>query len=190
LLTFTLDTNCIIDIADRRPAAPHILALADAHQQGTADVALVAVSASERQPDDMYLSTYEDFQARVFGPGLSHLTELRGMAYFDLSYWDHALAVEKAMEDREREIHSVLFPNIAFLWSDFAAAAEISGGSFNCSAARRWRNAFCDRQMYWAHDHARRDVFVTSDRNFDRLVGHVSFPAAQVARPDQAVALL
>ena len=41
LQTFTLDTNCIIDVAKKRPAAPAVQALADAHTAGRADVAVV-----------------------------------------------------------------------------------------------------------------------------------------------------
>ena len=93
MTTFTLDTNCLIDVDEGREAAPHVLALAAAHARGEADVALVAVSASERQPGDTYLPRYEDFQGRVARPGLGHLPVLLGMAYFDMSYWDHAAVV-------------------------------------------------------------------------------------------------
>jgi predicted nucleic acid-binding protein len=45
--TFTLDTNCLIDVADKRPAAKAVQALADAHAAGRADAAVVAITASE-----------------------------------------------------------------------------------------------------------------------------------------------
>jgi hypothetical protein len=50
IVTFTLDTNCLIDVDDGRPAAPYVLRLIEAADKGVADVALVASSASERQP--------------------------------------------------------------------------------------------------------------------------------------------
>ncbi len=49
MLTFTLDTNCIIAVEDERPEAEHIRKLAEAHSQGVADVSLVAMSASENE---------------------------------------------------------------------------------------------------------------------------------------------
>jgi len=57
--------------------------------------------------------------------------------------------------------------------------------------AKRWRNAFCDRQMFWAHDHNCRGVFVTSDDNFQKRLGRPgAFRSAQIATPDEALALL
>ncbi|UXN73192.1 hypothetical protein N8D56_19795 [Devosia sp. A8/3-2] len=47
MLTFTLDTNCIIDLEEGRPQAASVRALADAHAMGAAEVAL-AKKASAR----------------------------------------------------------------------------------------------------------------------------------------------
>jgi hypothetical protein len=52
--TFTLDTNCIIDVAKKRPAARAVQALAEAHTAGRADVAVIAITASEKQPEGHY----------------------------------------------------------------------------------------------------------------------------------------
>jgi hypothetical protein len=45
--TFTLDTNCLIAIDERRPEAASVRTLADAHAAGKANVAVVAMSASD-----------------------------------------------------------------------------------------------------------------------------------------------
>ncbi|MEO9337216.1 hypothetical protein ABFT80_07255 [Mesorhizobium sp. SB112] len=186
MLTFTLDTNCIIDVADNRPEADGVIALAKAHAEGKADVAFVAVSASERQPGDRYLDSYSDFHGRLEALGLDHLTELKGIAYMDISYWDHSMWGSDEMTAREEAIHRVLFPNIAFRWTDFATSLKIDVNAIKDEKSKRWRNAFCDRQMFWAHDHGKRDIFVTSDANFQRLAGHTDFPNAVIFSPREA----
>jgi hypothetical protein len=190
MLSFTLDTNCIIDVAVNRPSACDVMRLVDAHIGGTADVALVAVSASERQSGDAYLHSYDEFQARLEGPGLSHLRILLPILYYDIGFWDKGLWADAAMKRREREIHTILFPTIEFSWPDFARAAGIEALAIQTVEARRWRNAFCDRQMYWAHDHNDRDFFVTSDHNFRRLSEAQNFPKARIISPSEATELL
>ena len=48
-LTVVLDTNCIAEDGEARAEAISVRVVADAHSSGTADVRLVAISASERQ---------------------------------------------------------------------------------------------------------------------------------------------
>lgn len=192
MLTFTLDTNCIIDLAEpeTRPSASYIRQLANAHAAGLADVAFVAVSASERQQGDTYLDSYAVFQQRLDALGLSHVTLIRAIGYYDISYWEMCLSGDENMVAREKEIHDVLFPNIEFLWSSYAHSHGILEDDFKSPKAKRWRNTFCDRQMYWAHDQNKRHFFVTSDANFRKLVSHQKFPAARVVSPMEAVGLL
>jgi hypothetical protein len=191
MLTFTLDTNCIIDLAEpaKRPAARHIRSLANAHADGVVDVALVAVSASERQQGDTYLESYTVFKQRVDTLGLSHIPILPAMGYYDISFWDMCLRADDKMEAREKEIHAVLFPNIQFAWPDYAQAYNLSVDDTSSPKARRWRNAFCDRQMFWAHDHNKRGFFVTSDAGFRKIDRHPAFPNSQVVSPELAVGL-
>jgi hypothetical protein len=188
--TFTLDTNCIIDLAENRPAAPHIRALVAAHTTGKADIALVAVSASERQKGDFYLDSFEVFRERLTALGLSKLTLLKGIGYSGISYWGMCIYSSDATSAREKEIHDVLFPNIPFKWTDHANANSLNVESVKAPEGRKWRNAFCDRQMYWAHDHNNRQYFVTSDDGFRRLLGHALFQNAKVVTPEEAAALI
>ena len=56
--------------------------------------------------------------------------------------------------------------------------------------AKKWRNAWCDRQMIWAHEHHKREFFVTSDNNFFRMNGHQDFLDITVIKPIDAVSML
>jgi hypothetical protein len=188
--TFTLDTNCIIDLDEKRPSSSYIQKLADAHAAGIADVALVAVSASERQKGDTYLDSFDVFKERVEKIGLAHLQVLKAIGYRGISFWGMALYPSEAMVSREREIHDALFPSIPFSWSDYATAQGLDLDAVKTPEAKRWRNTFCDRQMYWAHDHNNRQCFVTSDAGFSRILGHSAFPTAKVMTPEDAIALL
>lgn len=190
MLSFTLDTNCIIDIDDNRPSAGSLRLLVDAHARREADVALVMVSASERQPGDTYLSTYADFNERVSGLGLGQLKQIPGLAYYDLCYWDHALFPSDACVVREKTLHEALFPSIPFKWSDFALERGVNPDDRTSPTYMKWRNAWCDRQMAWSHDHHSRDIFVSRDRNFAKLNVAPAFPNFRAMSPEEAAALL
>jgi len=187
----TLDTNCIIALENAEPAADPLVALTRAHNQGKVELALVGVSASERQRNDRFISNYGEFTSRVEASGLGDLQILACPAYWNISFWGVGLLTDQAMVAREAEIHEALFPNIPFAWPDFAAAADLSVDDHTSAKAKPWRNAFCDRQMFWAHDYYQRDIFVTSDANFKkRLSRHPTFGQARVHTPEEVVALL
>ena len=176
--TFTFDTNCIIHIDDNRDCKDFILKITDAHRNNQIHAAFVAVSASERQPGDSYLETYSDFTSRLARLGLQDIPHINGMSYWGLSYWNHAIYASEDMVQREREIHGVLFPNTEFRSADF-------NGRYS-----KWRNAWCDRQMIWSHEHHSRDIFVTSDKNFRKLNRHAGFENIVVCSPEEAASLL
>ncbi|HEY6973682.1 MAG TPA: hypothetical protein VI359_05205 [Nitrospiraceae bacterium] len=62
----------------------------------------------------------------------------------------------------EQDIHNVLFPNIEFMWVDYAKARDLAVDSLD----KNWRNAKCDVLTLWCHIKHCGDVFVTSDSNF------------------------
>jgi hypothetical protein len=105
LRTFTLDTNCLIDVEESRPAVGAIRALAAAHAAGVADVAVIAMSASERQKDGNRIHNFSEFESRLATLGLSHLSILLPMMYWDISFWDRGLWSDDAMVDLECQIH-------------------------------------------------------------------------------------
>ena len=116
--------------------------------------------------------------------GFSHLTVLLPISYWGIGFWDKGLAADAMMVEREREIHAVLFPTIQFDWLSYAEA--VGASAVTDAVAKKWRNAFCDRQMYWAHDYHSRDVFVTGDKNFRKLSGAPAFPTARIMSPSEA----
>lgn len=188
--SYTFDTNCIIDMAQNTPPARFILDIIRAHRDGQVSAAFVAVSASERQRSDCFLPTYEHFLGRLRALGVADIPQIKGMAYWDISYWDHALSPSENDKLRERHIHDVLFPNIEFNFADFIRTVGIDSTDTLSRKARKWRNAWCDRQMIWAHDFHSRDVFVTSDQNFKKLVGRVGFETIAVCTPEEAAKAL
>jgi len=119
MLTFTLDTNCIIALENNEPAAHAIRALVDAHERYEANVAIVAISASERQMDRQQLKSFAEFQQRLATLGLGTLEILRPILYWDIAFWDWCLWADEEMLALERQIHEVLFPTVPFLWPDY-----------------------------------------------------------------------
>jgi hypothetical protein len=83
--SFTLDTNGIIAVANGEPETAAVRALAASHAVGRAQVAVVAISASEQARGDTVLTNFADFQSWLTGLGLGHLDILRPMAYWDVT---------------------------------------------------------------------------------------------------------
>jgi hypothetical protein len=191
LTTFTLDTNCIIAVDERRPEAKDVLRLAQAHSEEKADVAVVAISASERQKDGRLLELYGHFNQRLEELGLGALRHVFPMAYFDITFYDACLLSDRAMALVERNVHNILFPSVEFDWEDFCKARGMDAATALLNA--KWRNAKCDVQALWAHINAKRDVFVTSDANFHAATKKpqlVAMGAGQIVTPAGAVKLL
>jgi len=113
--TFTLDTNCLLAVANGEPEAAAVLALAATQTAGHADVAVVAMSASERQQGGLYIQNFTEFRDRLASLGLGHLNVILPMMYWDISFWDQCLWADDAMQKLEHQIHSILFPTVKFL---------------------------------------------------------------------------
>jgi hypothetical protein len=190
LRRFTLDTNCLIAIDEGRSAAAAVRTLADSHTEGLADVAVVAMSASENQQGGYRLRNFSGFQSRLTALGLNHLNIVLPMAYFDISFLDHCLLTDGSMLALERKIHSILFPSVQFLWQDHWRDMAINPPPE--LPDRKWRNCKCDVQAVWSHIYSGRDVFVTSDKNFhkdDKKAALVALGAGRIEYPEAAVSL-
>jgi hypothetical protein len=188
--TFTLDTNCLIDVADNRAAAGAVRALADAHAAGRADVAVIAMSASEKQQGGHYIRNFAEFRDRLVSLGLVHLNVILPMGYWDISFWGQCLWADEATVKREHEIHSIIFPTVQFLWEDYCRANSIDLP--NNSPTGKWRNCKCDVQAIWSHIHHKRDVFVTSDSNFhkaDKKAALIALGAGRIEHTEGALSL-
>jgi hypothetical protein len=196
MLSFTLDTNCVIDLDENRPAAPAIKRLAVAHATGSADVAVVAIMASEKQRAGDYIEDFQVFQHRLEKLSISHLGLLLPIFYWDITFWDWSLWSDANMQALERHIHKVLFPRVEFLWPDYCRTQKPKLDPATSPAAspagHTWRNAKCDVLAIWSHVHHRRDVFVTTDRNFHKRTKKpalLSLGARRIERPQIAAAL-
>lgn len=163
-LSFTFDTNCIIAVDENREDADAIRTLCSAHIDGVANVAVVAISASEHQKDGHSLETFDHFTERLNFLGMGKLEVLEPMLYWDVTFWDHSLWSDDVMALLERAIHEILFPNIEFSWAEYKTSATADFDSRQ--RYRKWVNAKCDVQAFWSHAFRSRDVFVTSDKNF------------------------
>jgi hypothetical protein len=192
--TFTLDTNCLIAIEKCEPEAASVRTLADAHAAGKANVAVVAMSASEKQQDGVYIKNFEEFRERLAGLDLVHLDILKPMAYWDIGFWDWCLWSGSDMVLLEKQIHTILFPNVEFSWQDYCRANGLDPATSPPSREyRKWRNCKCDIQAIWSHIHGERDVFVTSDGKFFAAAKRsalTSLGAKGIECPEDAISLL
>jgi hypothetical protein len=188
--TFTLDTNCIIAIERKETAATAVRALADANAAGDAHVAVVAISASERQKPEREISTFTQFQERLAALDLAHLDILRPMMYWDVTFWDWCIWPDDEAKSIEQQLHHILFPSVEFLWQDYC---QTHGLDRAAPVAGRWRNSKCDVQAIWTHVHEKRDVFVTSDEKFhapSKKATLIALGANRIEYPDGAASLL
>jgi hypothetical protein len=188
--SFTLDTNCLIAIDEARPEATAVRGLADAHAAGKADVAAVAISASEKQGGGGSIENFVEFRRRMEALGLAHLDALPPMAYHDVTFMDWSLWSDDSMQELERKIHEALFPNVEFIWQDYCRANNLAETS---TPSGRWRNCKCDVQAVWIHIYGKRDVFVTSDKNFHiaaKKAALIDLGAKQIEYPNDAVSFL
>ena len=103
MLSFTLDTNCILALDDvrndptsqRTAEADSIRLLAAAHSAGKASVGVVAISASERQRHDSHFENFSVFEQRLSALGIGHLELLHPILYYDVTFWDAACGLTK-----------------------------------------------------------------------------------------------
>ncbi|OEV04002.1 hypothetical protein AN219_37535 [Streptomyces nanshensis] len=189
MLSFTLDTNCVIALEEGRSDASGVLALLNLHDSGLATVRLAATTGAETQQDGTAPPSFEIFRSRLRVLGLSHLCILKPIAIFDMAYWDWAVWAEESSVAELRQIHEVLFPSRPF--DHDQAVPDSLTGEQKAKAERKWRNYRLDGLGLHTHIRAGADVYVTSDRNFRKQAKKA--PLAQlgapvILRPDEAEA--
>lgn len=186
-MRFTLDTNCIIDVEDGRPSATFVRELVGLHGKNGINVAVSAIGASERQRTGGYAQNFAEFQAKLKTAGFDALELLPPLAYMDICYWDHCVMADEN-DPLERQIHEVLFPNIEFMWADYAKARGLPADALD----KTWRNTKCDVLALWCHIRHGGGVFVTSDENFHAETKREklrALGAGTIALPQDALAL-
>jgi len=188
---FTLDTNCLIALAKEEPAAGSIRALVHAHCAGSIVLSVVAISASERQKDVLLYSDFSEFENFLAELGLATLSIINPMGYYGISFYGHALYCNDKMKSLERGIHSVLFPNYPYEYSE--NCHNIMPPDIPNRDQLKWRNRKCDVQMLWSHIYHSHDVFVTKDTNFhnkSRKPILLNLGAGAIEYPEDAASML
>lgn len=188
--SFTLDTNCLAEFDDVRLGQGDVLRMIEAARRKGADIAMLASNASERQPGGGYLDRFADFKERMLAIGLGDITLLKPIARHGLAFHGFGILSDETAVLRERLIFATLFPTIPSRWSDFAAMKGLDQKDLRSAGAWKWRNCLGAVQAFWAHENAKRDVFVTTDGNFSRLRNRIEFADAVVVTPIQAVQML
>ena len=191
MTSFTLDTNCLIDLEEGRAGAESVTELVEAHRTGIADVAVATVTASERQKDGGFLENYGAFLDRLSYLGLSDLTQIQPIAHWGVSFYGHGYLADQGMVDLEAAIHAVLSPKVPISYSKYCQTRELDAEARPMDW--KWRNRLCDTQVVWSHIHHRREVLVTNDENFLKAtkIGRlVELGANTICRPACAVQIL
>lgn len=150
----------------------------------------MASSASEQQQAGGFLDNAVAFKERCAALGFGDLELLPALARLGVAFWNMGLWSWPEGEAREEAIYRLMFPSSEYHWSDYAAARNLDANDQSCTFYYRWRNQILDAQAYWAHDHAGRQIFVTSDKRFRMIEGHPDFPFAVLRTPEEAVELL
>ncbi|PKV89913.1 hypothetical protein [Streptomyces sp. TLI_146] len=164
MLSFTLDTNCLIAVEEERPEAEAVRELVAQQGASRATVRLVATMAAENQRDGTVLDSFSHFQRRINGLGLGVLEILAPVAACDLTYLDWCVLAHDEAEAEAIKLHEVLFPTSPFGYLD--AVPENLGDEARQLAERKWRNQQLDVLVLHTHIMAKADVFVTNDKNF------------------------
>lgn len=185
-MLLTLDTNCLCDLDEDRPAAASVRELGRRARAGEIGLAIAVSSASERQIDRTFLTSFDLFRSRLAALGMDQLELLPTIARADVAFWDLSVWGGPEAESREEEIYSVMFPTSPFRWPKYAAARGVEPNNLASVAYGRWKNQLLDAQAFWAHEHAGRDIFVTSDRRFKVLEGMPERPG-KIRTPDEAL---
>jgi len=186
----TLDNNCLISLKNNDGEYNEIKALVDMHPTQII-LCIPAVAASENQQGGRLHTNFAQFQQFLAEIGCERCELLNPMAYWDISYWDHAILADGEMTSIERKIHGVLFPNIPFEWPEYCKRFGLNSG--NGSIDRKWRRAKCDVQAVWCHIYYGGDIFVTQDNNSHKATkkaGLLALGAGEILKPSECLSRL
>ena len=101
-MNVTFDTNCIIALEENRPDAMHLRRIAQAAAKQQLELRIVAISASERQPDGRYSENFSVFRAKVVNIGLGDVQILSAPAIVGMAYVGHSTVVSDQFCGRGR----------------------------------------------------------------------------------------
>jgi hypothetical protein len=191
MLNVTLDNNCIIDLEQNRPAASDIKRLIQMHMKGKINLRVVAISASERKPDDTYVSQFDEFKERIAAVGLGDVEILPTIAYTGLAFVGYCLVGGGVLTELERKVQRILFPTIELAYADFCKKRGLDLD--NKKAWGKWVNAKCDVLTLWSHIWHHGDIFVTGDKDFHKETAKprlIALDSGKILRPVEAIGFL
>ena len=161
MINVTVDTNCIIALEENRPEARALRRIVRSAAERTLSLRVVAISASERQPDGSISESFCDFEAKIAKVGLQDAEILLPPAIWSVTYWDHCIWATDEDWKLAEEIHRILFPSYPFEYEDYCRRFDLDPTA--PGAARKWRNRVIDTLTLWTHIYNDGGVFVTSD---------------------------
>src|SRR3569833_2005815 len=167
-MRLTLDNNCIVAVENGEPASQAVRGLSQANRKGRDVVAVLGISASERQRGGAYPTSIVEFRSQLEKLGLSEREIYKPTSIWDVTYWDWSEFASSEDVALERRIHDAMFPPDDFDWCSVAASSGEAIESKDGPGYRRWRNRRCDVQGMLAHIRHGGDVFVTRDSHFLR----------------------
>lgn len=192
MIKVTLDHNCIIALENNEASAPYIKELINMNDKNKIILQVVSIGAAERLPDGRHISNITEFKERIVVVGLGHVTILKPIAYWGLSFWGWGLNSDGpngSMKTLEREIHKILFPEIEFEYVDFCKARNLNPRSKEIDG--KWRNRKCDVLTLWSHMYHKGDIFVSSEKGINkRKQALIQLGVGDILTPQVAVSKL
>ena len=150
-MNVTLDTNCIIALEENRPEAQDLRRIVHSATEQKLRLRVVAISASERQPDGEYSESFRDFKAKIAVVGLEDVEILLPPCIWGVTYWDDCIWGSEQFTEEAERIHEILFPNSPFEYEDYCRHFGLDLAA--PSADRKWQNHVIDTWALWTHLH-------------------------------------
>jgi len=190
LLNITLDNTCIIDLEKNSEYASNIKNLISIHKEQKINLRVVAVSASELRKDHKYYSNFNEFRKKITYLGLGNVTILPTLMRVGLSYVDYCLVSGRWLNELEKEIQTLLFPNVEMEYDDFCLKHNYKERSKE--AWRKWANKKCDVLTLWSHIWYNGNIFVTRDDHFLKVMKSqlIRLGVGKILKPIKAVEML
>ncbi len=156
-LRITLDTNCLIDLEERRTGYDIIAnAIAGAVDRGLS-IGVLGISASEKRQKNTAPLGPDELQERLDRHGLGSAEILKPLGFWDVTFWNFCVHGSNETINLHEKIADILFGNSPYRHNEPNQSDHYR---------RKHRNQLCDCQSIWAHVIYDCDVFVTNDKNF------------------------
>jgi hypothetical protein len=168
----TLDTNCLIDLEEGRPAAGALRELIELHRQGRIQVFVGAISASENLPGKVAPEHHSSFEERLNRIGITDLPRVLPVGRYGMTFWGSSIWGDEN-DHRPDQIQNIIHPAVAIT-----------------AVTPKSRNVLCDIDGLAAHIRAGHDIFVTRDGEFlkeRKRKELVDLGAKAILTPDEAL---